>query len=457
MDILKSTFVLPVNGKYLIHSPLSKTTALLNKKAALEIKRMLRNASAILETTEQLNQLFTHFSKIKILPKKQKGEINPEFLGIIPTRLCNGACNYCDFGAGSATNQIMALRMASRAVDWYTGLVKKKKKETLEVHFFGGEPMTAMEVVETVVHRTRYKAAEENLRPVFEISTNGQYSAEKAEFVGTYFNSVILSLDGFEHIQNTHRPLKNGNGSFDNAVLTGKIISGSHAQLHLRACVSNKNVHQMEEISSWFCQEFNPFSINFEALRATSDTSVKGLFPPDPFSFAINLIKARIRCQAHGVPLVYATDITDYPTFSSCPVGKDTAIVSPDGRISNCYLMPEKWREVNMDLDVGKINDNKEILINKENLNAIRNFLLKKPRCSKCFCRWSCAGGCHVCNTFPGAGIEYNGFCIQTRIISLCTLLFDLGMDNEVTDFLNNRITMESFASQSSDLLTDIK
>ena len=449
-------YLLPLNSRYLLYSPLTKTSALINRKAALEIRKILGYSIRSSDIPEPLNNLITSIKNVKYHPEKKKGKINPAFLGIIPTRQCNGACNYCDFEADNASNQIMTLRMAANAVDWYTGIVKKNKGTILKVHFFGGEPMVAMDVVETVVHRTRYNASSENLQSVLEISTNGQYSAEDAEFVGNYFTSVILSLDGFEDTQNTHRPLKNRKGSFSNAVSTGKIISDSQAQLGLRSCVSNKNVHQMAEIASWFCEEFKPFTINFEGMRETSGTMKKGLSSPDPFDFAVNLSKARKICESHCVPLVYATDITDYPGYSSCPVGKDTAIISPDGRISSCYLMPEKWERVNMHLDFGQIHNN-EIQINKENLNFIRKIISDKPGCSKCFCRWSCAGGCHISNTFPGAKEEYTDFCIQTRIISLCTLLSDLGMNDDVAELLDDRTIMKTLALQKSDLLLDMK
>lgn len=455
MNILKNTYLLPVNGKYLIHSPLSKTTALINKSAANEIKGMFAGSSDPIESSP-MNNLFSHLSQLKVLPEKRKGTVNPLFLGIIPTRSCNGACIYCDFGALGASQRNMSLAMAVSAVDWFTEIVRKKKREYLEIHFFGGEPMMEMEVIETVVLRARNNAAKANLKPVFEISTNGQYSKENARFLGDYFTSVILSLDGNEDIQNFHRPLKNGVKSFRNAVSTAEIISNSNAKLGLRACVSNKNVHLMPEIASWFCNEFNPSTINFEALRETAETSAKGLFPPDPYEFARKFTEARTVCLLKGIPLVYATDITDNPTYSSCPVGKDTAIVSPDGRVSNCYLLPEQWREVGLDLDFGQINEDHEVVINMESLKNTRKLLLNKPRCSKCFCRWSCAGGCHVSCTFPGSVNRYDDSCIQTRIISLCSLLSKLGLEADIQKFLNDKAGLEQFVFQSSDQLTDL-
>ena len=192
-------------------------------------------------------------------------------------------------------------------------------------------------------------------------------------------------------------------------------------------------------------------------MHETSSTLANGLTSPDPFVFARNLIKSRKICKSYGVPLVYATDINDYPVYTSCPVGKDTAIFTPEGRISNCYLPPDRWGKVGINLSFGQVVRGTEISIDNQKLQEIRNLILDKSRCYKCFCRYSCAGGCHVCNTYPGSEIRYNAFCAQTRIISLCSLLTDLGIDNEVDELLDNLITMKSIAYRLSDTLIDFK
>lgn len=455
MEILKNCYILPINDKFLFYAPLPGIRALINKTAALEIRKIMRKPALPNELQGSLKDLLDHLRQIKYNPHITKGRINPLFLGFIPTRQCNGACNYCDFGSERPENQIMTIKMAVAAVDWYARTVRKNRGDRLEVHFFGGEPMVAREVVESVVHRTRLLAAENNLQSVFEISTNGQYTKDIAEFIGDYFSSVILSLDGFEQVQDLHRPLKNGKSSFANAVTTGKVISGSNAQLGLRACISSKNVGMMKEIAGWFCTEFNPFSINFEALRTNDRAAGNGLSPPDPYLFASNLVNVRQICKEKGIPLVYATDITAFPVLTSCPVGRDTAIISPDGRISNCYLLPEKWEEVGLNLDFGQIGQDGKVLIDRKRLQATRSLVKFKPKCSRCFCRWSCAGGCHVCNNYPGASSDYNDLCIQTRIIALCSILEDLGHQNEIITFLRKKEIMKKFALQPSDLLTD--
>ena len=127
MNILQNTYLLPVNGKYLVYSPFASTRALVNKSAALEIKKGMKAGAAFSDNQGQVENLLIHLNEKKVLPEKRKGEINPLFLGIIPTRSCNGACNYCDFGADKAPDLYMPLKRAVSAVDWYSGIVRKNK------------------------------------------------------------------------------------------------------------------------------------------------------------------------------------------------------------------------------------------------------------------------------------------------------------------------------------------
>lgn len=293
--------------------------------------------------------------------------------------------------------------------------------------------------------------------PFFEISTNGQYDDRKATFLGNYFSKVILSLDGPEEIQNRHRPVKIRGGSFKRAISTAEIISNSQADLCLRSCISNLNVNMMEQITHWFCETLDPLAINFEVLCPTSVTKSSHLFPPDPFEFARNLIRAREVAKKSGVQVVYASDISRDVVLSSCPVGKDAAIFTPDGKISSCYLMPERWENVGLELSFGFINDPGKVKINNQTVESIRKMVIEKPRCLRCFCRWSCAGGCHVGNTFPGSSLAYNDFCIQTRIISSCTLLSSLGLHEMTEEILQDKQSMFKLALNHSDLLCDFE
>ncbi len=450
-------FIIPINDKSLVYSPLNGISALINFSGAIELKQQLslrvkkqeNPSSRLFDLAGDILQSPFH------TPLKKAGELTPEFMGVIPTRDCNGACIYCDFRLNNAPSVKMSYQMASKATDWYIDLLEKQKRKNIEIHFFGGEPMMAEDVIEIVVHRARIMAAEKKMMTYFEISTNGLYAEKKAFFLGNYFQKVILSLDGTREAHNFQRPMRGEDNSFENSVRTAHILSKSQAELCLRACISTKNIKEMEQITGWFCETFNPSAINFEILSPTVNTGLLDLFPPDPYDFASGFIRSKEIGKQYGIQVVYASDIGAYPVTSSCPVGKDAAIFSPDGRISNCYLLPDRWQDIGLDLDFGNINDKGVVEIKNHKVDSIREMVLNKPRCSKCFCKWHCAGGCHVGNTFPGSSTTYDNFCIQTRIISANTLLSALDMSDETDQLINNPKNMKKLALNRSDLLSD--
>lgn len=454
---IKNTFIVPVVNDYLVYSPMVGVSAFINRAGVIELQDQLQLVYENQGNPDtKLFELANDIVNRPILsPIKRTGDLSPEFLGIIPTRSCNGACNYCDFGADLASEEKMSYQTALKAVEWYIGLLKSQKRNYLDIHFFGGEPMMARDILEVVIHRARIITSKQKMIPLFEISTNGQYSSYDAHFLGQYFNKVVLSFDGFKEVQNKHRPLKGNRSSFENVLNTAKIISNSNAELCIRCCVSRENIKQMEEYTKWLCENFNLSAINFEVLTPSHLSVSVGLSPPDCFEFAIYFEKSRQLAKGYGIEVIYASDISKVPVVSSCPVGKDTAIISPDGRISNCYLQPEKWQKNGLDLDFGSVSSDKEIKIENNKIEAIRKMVEKKPRCTNCFCKWSCSGGCHVGITHPGSGNSYDDFCKQTRLISAFTLLSDLGLHKQLKNLSESPEALRLLASQETDSIND--
>jgi radical SAM protein with 4Fe4S-binding SPASM domain len=379
-------------------------------------------------------------------------EFVPDFLGIIPTRGCNSKCLYCDFGAEKADKTRMEYSIAVTAVDWFVATQAAAGKEIVSIQFFGGEPMVATDVVQTVIHRMRLAARKEKIYPTFDISTNGQFSEEWARFLGDYFKSVTLSIDGQAAYQEKTRPRKDGKGSSAFAENTARIISSSNADLYCRCCVTSDNQDHMNDITAWLCEEFDPTGINFEVMQPTVRTEKFKLKPPNPYIFAKNFITSRRTAKSYGIKTVYASDFSDEPQRTSCPVGKDAIIVSPDGTLTGCYLLPERWEEKGINLDFGRIV-NSEVKLNYNNINIIRKMVMHKPLCTNCFCRWHCAGGCHVGTTYPDCPEEYNDFCVQTRIITAATILEGMGLSDEIENLCGDLNHMKKLALNKTDLL----
>lgn len=447
----EDVFAVPIAGRWLLYAPLHGASALVNRAAVAQLA-----SGDVRASTPALAELFALFQEpTPDCPIVSSGPSAPQFIGLITTRACNLSCRYCAFAAGTAPDKAMDLDLAVAAVDWMAGYVGRAGRQTLDVHFFGGEPMAAHEVVEVSVHRARAVAARKGLIPRFEIATNGVFGPGLAEFLGAHVDSVVLSFDGPRQIHDRHRPVSPGRGSFDAVARTAFLLGESDTALGLRACVSQDTVAQLPQLAEWFCKRFRPAAIDFEPLQRTPEALAAGLEPPQPLDFAENFRLAGKVAADHGVRCTYAASLIDEPRLSFCPVGNDTLIVAPDGSVRGCYLREREWRSRGLDLRLGQLTADGAMALNPDAVLRLRHLAADKPLCTRCFCRWSCAGGCHVNHSWPGGLNGYNAFCVQTRVVTACELLDRLGHAEVADRLVGDRDAARALARQPSDRVRD--
>jgi len=447
MDI----FSLRVNDKYLIYAPLHQFSALVNKQAFQIIRRGLLNKNF------SGGELAPIIEKLKLKREAPRisnmGGLDPIFLGLIPTRGCNMNCQYCDFSAPKQSSPIMEFSTARQAINAYFLMQKSAGRNHAEVHFFGGEPFFADSLVHFAVEYAKLRAAELDLDVRFEVTTNGVFNTENCQWVADNFDAVVLSLDGSKDIQNHQRPSINKKSVFDRITANTKLISSGPSELILRACITNQSVSKMPEIAHWFGQEFQPSIVCFETLVPSDLSQKAGLDIPNPWEFAENYFHAMKILESYGIETKFSTADLDTCQLSFCPVGKDALILSPDGSIGSCYLLEERWQDQGLDFRFGKLVDG-HFEISDEVLQNIRQTNVEqKSLCKNCFCRYHCAGGCHVNhNTQKPAG-HFDTQCIQTRLITIALLLKQLGQEDLATSWLNNHSTLEASDWSTSDRL----
>jgi uncharacterized protein len=452
----KDVFIIPVRERFLVWSPLRRLAVFLNRKGADLLYDALHSGTIKAADRYSMRQIIRQFREpAPANPLPQSGHAKPPFLGIIPTRSCNLSCAYCDFGAASAHDGQMEFLMAVNAVDWMAETVRVNGDNTLEIHFFGGEPFTAGDVVDVTVHRARLAAAELGLTPRFEAATNGVFDENRMRFVGDYFDAIVLSFDGKEDIHNLHRPMNKNKGSFTEVARTADHLSHADTELCFRACVTHRSVNRLAETAQWFSESFSPSIVVFETIQPTGESAAAGILPPDPYIFASEYMRASTVLNRFGIKAVYSSADTSMVRHSFCPLGKDTVIISPDGRASSCYLPREQWIKRGLDMDIGRLGTDGVMLLQQVDIERLRTLTLKKPLCERCFCKWTCAGGCHVNQSWPGCAVTYNDFCIQTRILTACSLLNELGMQDIMHEFLADRVSMEALALRLTDRMEE--
>jgi uncharacterized protein len=450
----RNIFAIPVLDQVILYAPLHNLAALVNRRAAAVLRDDLITGRTA--ATGQLAELLNLLAQPESEPPPRQGDFVPTFLGLLPTRGCNLACEYCGFLTPDESKKVMDLELARDAVNWYMDHVRRSGAPHAEVHFFGGEPFCAEDVIDLAVTLAKRRAEEIGCSLRFEVATNGTFSEARCRWVADNLDTIVLSFDGPADVQNLHRPYKNGAGSFEIVARNARILSAGDTNLFIRACVTSETVERMPEIAAWFYQEFRPSAVSFEPLQPTSWSLSAGLHEPDPWVFAENYIAAARLLEAHGVEPIYAPSEISARQVTFCPVGKDFVIVSPDGTLSACYLLQRDWEAQGLDLRLGYMDgrNGHAVHLDADAVHRIRRMNVhNKSLCAPCFCKWHCAGGCHVNhrveNLPPGA---YDRLCIQTRIITLRNILHAMGRDDLALALLQ---ALERAVCQASDLLRD--
>jgi ribosomal peptide maturation radical SAM protein 1 len=434
-----TAFLVPVQDKWLLHAPLHKITALINDAAA----GALRSGSA----AAGMGQLVELIIDTPVRqPGPLQGDACPSFLGIIPARGCNPKRESRGPAQPTAQPTHMDPRIAVAAVDWMANTLARHGRKLFRVRFFSPDLFADAGIVETVAPRTHQLCSQLGLTPYLEASINGGLSESQCRFVGDYFGGVVLTFDVPPGFNGPHGAGLNGKPAFQAAADTARRLSQTPIELCLRASITQHTVGQMEEIARWMCQEFRPAAVTFDTPTPSELALNADLRAPDPYEFARHCIGACRIAESLGINALYSPAETQAARRSSCPVGTDALIVSGDGRASGCYLPPDDWKSRGMDLHVGWVSADGAVELDADAIARLRRLPAQKPRCRRCFCQWSCAGACHVCQTHPGCEADYTDFCLQTRLVTACLLLKRMGCDKVADELLADPQAMQRLA-----------
>ena len=442
-----NVYAVPLNGKWLVVSGNNLSAALVNRAAVDTLAECAVDRQGT--ATEPVRNLWLQLLE----PASASPQHGKEKLVVIPTRACNMRCVYCDFGTPNTCTTVLDPRLACRLIDDAVEKLLQGTQATLRIHFFGGEPLVARDCVETVVHYARMACARKGLVPWFEITTNGWFDPSVVPFIGDYMDSVVVSLDGSRVIHDFNRRRTDGGGTYSAIAENICRLSQFPIELSLRACITNRSVASMEAITAHFCSEFEFDILCFEMLAPTPTAQKAGLAPPDPFRFAAGVLKSEPVAMQHGVKVVHGPSELVGPRKTSCPVGSGTVMLDPEGLLTVCYLETSRWTSRGVDPILGRVEPTSGTNIEYGKIAEITRLLDSKPRCEKCFCHHTCAGGCHIEQTPPGCDLAYDDRCLAIRLVTAGRLLRNLEGAAAVTEFTEQPETMKSIVEHPDDRL----
>ena len=297
-------------------------------------------------------------------------------------------------------------------------------KKKMSVSFaVGGEPtMNWKEFTYTVDHireleRQNYKGVE---KVYLSMTTNCYYGKEKREYVARNFDTLTLSIDGDEEIQNLHRPTRGSKGSYALVAETCKFyIASNEVKVGLRGTVSSKSVSKLVEIIEHYHSEFGSgYTVAFEPLIRIGRALTGEMQSPTNEDFALNYWAARERGKDLGIRVITSAANIDRLVGRYCgAMSIPSFTVCTNGKVTACHRDQDGTDYVYGEIDTGT----RTVRIDENRVEKNIAQTQMPTYCEECFAKWHCAGDCPDIRRIGYSRCDINRFIVYKQLHELLT------------------------------------
>ena len=324
---------------------------------------------------------------------------------------CNLRCEYCfastgDFGKG---RKLMTFETGKKAIDFL--LEKSEDRQTLELDFFGGEPLMNFDVVKQIVEYARSKEAEYNKRFRFTITTNGMLlDDDKIDFINKEMSNVVLSIDGRKEVNDRVRKRVDGTGCYDKILPKFKnlVAKRGDKDYYVRGTFTKYNLDFSDDVFNLYNEGFDQISVEPvvcepEKPYALTEKELSAIFS-EYERLSARILENEKKGGKKFNFFHFMIDLDQGPCaikrLRGCGCGNEYVAITPDGDIYPChqFVGHEEYKMGNLD----------EGTFNLEMKNEFANsHIYTKEECKKCWAKFYCSGGCNA-NNYMYAGDIHN-------------------------------------------------
>ena len=297
----------------------------------------------------------------------------------------------------------MDIETAKKAIDFV--IECSGNRRNIEVDFFGGEPLMAMNTVKATVEYARSLEKEHNKNFRFTITTNGVLlSDENIEYINREMSNAVLSIDGRPEVNDRMRKTVVGSGSYE-VILPKfqKLVAGrGEKDYYLRGTFTRHNLDFASDVIHIAAQGFRHVSV--EPVVGSSDCGYA--FQEDDLPkileeyerLAAELLKRDDVNFFH-----FNVDLSQGPCvikrMRGCGAGCEYVAITPEGDIYPChqFVGNEEYKLGNLYSGTFDM----ELSRRFAGLN-----IYTRPDCKDCWAKFYCSGGCSASNLLVNGDIK---------------------------------------------------
>ena len=271
------------------------------------------------------------------------------------------------------------------------------KRKNLEVDFFGGEPLMNFPVIKEVVAYGRSLEEPNNKLFKFTTTTNAvAMTDEIMDFLNKEMDNVVISIDGRKEVHDRMRPTPNGKGSYDLIMDKAKRFAQKRGQkrYYLRGTYTRYNLDFASDVLHLADEGFEQLSIEPVVTDPKHDYAIREEDLPRVYKEYERLGRAYVDYRKNGKWFNFfhfMVDLSGGPCLkkrlTGCGSGNEYVAVTANGDIYPCHQFVGREG-----MRMGSVLDGTfDTSIQKQ---FQRNHVLAKEKCSKCWARFYCSGGC---------------------------------------------------------------
>ena len=357
-------------------------------------RRDLEESAAEIKELIERKALYTEDIYKDLAPDIASADVNLKAMCLHIAHGCNLKCRYCFAGEGEYHEKgLMSFEVGKKAIDYL--IASSGRRKNLEIDFFGGEPLLNFGVVKDIVKYARSIEKENNKNFRFTLTTNALLlNDEITDFLNKEMSNVVLSLDGRKEVNDHMRMRKDGSGSFDTIVpnIQRFVEKRGDKDYYIRGTFTRQNLDFTKDIEKFLELGFK--NLSMEPVVTSADYGIKEEDLPGIMDEYEKLAALYIDRKKSGNGFTFfhfMIDLDGGPCaikrLKGCGSGTEYVAVTPYGEIYPCHQF------VGQDgFQIGTVDEG------ITNTRLVKSFkeanLYTKDKCSKCFAKFFCSGGC---------------------------------------------------------------